>query len=144
MERHKVLRSGSLKRTGFERKRKDTGPSLRVRLKVIRRDEGRCAFAMCGLPAACIHHRYERKSGGVGPKSPAIGWINQPPNLLCACLYHNDWCSNQHPEEAWEIGWLWRSGDLPAADVPVLTFHDPLPVYLNPDGTWTRFEERAA
>jgi len=138
MERRKWLR-----RTQSERKPlKRTGPSLWVRHLVYRRAEHRCEFSECGLPGTCIHHRYERKAGGVGSKSPAIEWINTPVNLLVACTYHNDWCSNQQPLEAWRIGWLWRSGDAPAADVPVTTFHDPLPVYLNMDGTWTRFEER--
>jgi hypothetical protein len=135
---------GPIKRTPTKRKQpKSTGPSVWVRRLVYRRAGGRCEFSMCGLSAACIHHRYERKRGGVGPKSPAFEWINQPQNLLAACLYHNDWCSNQHPAEAAQIGWLWRSGDPPAADLPVVTSHDPLPVYLNPDGSITRFEERA-
>lgn len=138
MERRSWLRRSPMKR----KPSKDTGPSLLVRYRVKKRSGGRCEAAECGLPATCIHHRYERKSGGAGPKSPAAEWINEAQNLVAACMYHNDWASNQHPFEAWEIGWLWRIGDPPAADIPITTCHDPLPVYLNADGTWTRFEER--
>lgn len=149
MQRRKwINRLRGLRRTPIDRKPmkrkppKDTGPTLRVRLLIAKRADGRCEFPCCGLPMACIHHRYERKRGGVGPKSPAAEWINEPPNLLGACLHHNDWASNGHPREAHDMGWLWQSGDRPAADLPVRTSHCPSPVYLNPDGTWTPIEQR--
>jgi hypothetical protein len=143
MQRRSWLRRVPLNRKPMRRKPlKLTGPVLPVRYLVVQRSDGRCEFPACGWEGVCLHHRYERKRGGAGLKSPAAEWINQPENLLVACAYHNDWCSNLHPAEAREIGWLWGSGDPPAADLPVLTCHDGLPVYLNRDGSWTRFEDR--
>jgi hypothetical protein len=142
LNRFKALPAGGpLRRKRMERKPpKDTGPSLRVRRLVAKRAENRCEYPMCGLPMVCIHHRYERKRGGVGPKSPAIAWINEAVNLLGSCLQHNEWVSNQHPRQAHDMGWLWRSGDPPAAELPVHTSHYSVPVYLNFDGTWTPIE----
>lgn len=123
----------------------DTGPSRKVRKAVESRSQGRCEFAMCGLPATEMHHRYERGMGGFGPKSPAADWINGAANLLHACAHHNQWCSNHEPREAHHIGWIIHEVDgvpqLPWT-VAVITAHHPLPIYLsNDDAQWACFPE---
>jgi len=113
-------------------RRRYTGPSAEVIDLVAIRSGGRCEFPGCGQRAQDPHHRFERGSGGAGPKGPA--WINEVPNILAACRHHNDWCSNQQPTEAWQMGWIVRHPDVPFL-VPALTAHDDLPVFLNEDGS---------
>ena len=129
------------RKTWMRRAPRDTGPSLRVRHIVARRAGEMCEFPECHVPMQVCHHRYERSSGGVGPKSPAAAWINKPVNLLGACNFHNDWCSNQHPLEAWRIGWIVRKGDDPY-ETPAMTCHHSLPIYLLDNGKWDTFDER--
>lgn len=121
-----------------------TGPDDATKAKVWVRAKGRCEYAGCGHAMVDVHHRYERGSGGTGPKSAAAPWINQPANLLGACRHHNDWVSNQQPREAERVGWLLRDASRPACQEPVQTCHDPLPVWLDDAGNWYRFEEGAA
>lgn len=121
--------------------RKYTGPDARVITIVAERSQGLCEFPGCGALAIDPHHRYERGVGGRGPKGP--DWINAPSNILAACRHHNTWASNIEPREAERMGWRLRHFDLPWR-VPVQTYHDPLPVYLDNEGGWMRFEAGAA
>lgn len=111
-----------------------TGPSAEVRAMVHARSGRRCEFPNCPHRATCVHHRDERGMGGRGRNAPA--WINEASNLLDACAWHNDWASNVSPAEAHAVGWLLRSGEIPAL-TPVLTRHYRSPVLLNDRGTWT-------
>jgi hypothetical protein len=120
----------------MRRDRRYTGPSTKSIALIAGRCGGVCEFPGCLQPAQDPHHRYERGMGGVGSKGPE--WINNPSNILAACRHHNDWCSNQHPAEAKQMGWLLEGRDLPWL-VPVQTEHDPLPVWLNDDGSITRW-----
>ena len=114
-----------------------TGPSREVVAIVAARSAGWCEFPGCEHRAQDVHHRYER---GMGGHSERLTWINEPPNLLAACRHHNYWCSNVTPEEARQMGWRVRRGDMPW-QVPVQTRHDPLPVYLANDGTFSLFAD---
>lgn len=135
-----IGRRHPMRRTGILRKPpRATGPGPVARLMVRTRAGGRCEFPMCGASGQDYQHRYERKSGGAGPKSPAAPWINKPANLLYVCRHDHGWVTN-NPREAWEMGWVLRSGDGNPIGVPVQTNHDPLPVYLDNRGGWTRLE----
>jgi hypothetical protein len=120
-----------------------TGPTPWTRRLVARRSGGRCEFRACGAEAVHVHHRFERGMGGIGPKSPAWGWVNKPGNLLHACAYHNEWASNMRPIEAADIGWIINDPSTPACDIPALTVHDSIPVYLDDHGMWESYERRA-
>lgn len=120
--------------------RRYTGPDKPTVVLIAERSHGRCEFPGCGEPAVDAHHRYERGQGGRGPKGPQ--WINCLSNLLAACRHHNFWASNVSPTEARQMGWRCSDLDLPW-QVPVQTCHDPLPVYLADDGSWSRMERAA-
>lgn len=115
-----------------------TGPTASVVEMVRARSGGRCEFPGCRRRATDAHHRYERGMGGT-----TVDWVNNASNLLAACRYHNDWCSNQQPAEAEHMGWRLRHGDRPWL-VPVLTRHDPEPIYLDDNGSWTTFDHPPA
>lgn len=100
-----------MKRTSIRRRYRYTGPGEETLAIVAARSNGVCEFPHCTHPAQDPHHRYERGMGGVGPKGP--DWINEVCNIMAACRYHNDWCSNQQPYEAWQMGWLLKDGELP-------------------------------
>lgn len=114
-------------------KRKNTGPSAKIRGLLLERSGGRCEFPACPEWATEPHHRYGRKNGGSSKP-----WINNLCNLVAACRHHNEWVERE-PKKAAEIGmylrgkqvpWLWpvrirglgwvllddRGGAHPAAD----------------------------
>ena len=111
-----------------------TGPSRAVVELVRARSGGRCEFPRCRRRATDPHHRYERGMGGT-----AVEWVNNASNILAACRYHNDWCSNQYPQDAEDMGWRLRHGDRPWL-VSVMTRHDERPIYLDDCGSWTHFD----
>ena len=116
-------------------RRSNTGPSKETVALVKARSGGRCEFPGCGKPATERHHRYERGMGGT-----SLPWVNDASNLLDSCHYHNQWASNHRPTEAREMGWLLKHLDRPL-QVPVQTRHDELPVWLDNNGGWWKFDE---
>lgn len=114
-------------------KRRDTGPSARVRALVHARSGGWCEWAGCWLIAVDIHHRLNRKSGGRHGEMRER--INQGAWLLDACRMHHDLVTSPHGEArvlARESGWLLREGE-DARSVPVLSRHGL--VWLADDGS---------
>lgn len=129
-----MLRSQPLRRSPLKRRAVYTGPSDETVAMLMVRCGGICEFPGCWQSAQDPHHRYERGSGGRGVKGP--DWINNLSNLLAACRHHNYWCSNVAPFQAHTMGWRLNGSDLPWL-IPVQTFHDPMPVWLCDDGTYT-------
>lgn len=118
--------------------RRYTGPDQATVELLRQRCYGWCEFPDCGRLAMDPHHRRNRGMGG--RHGATLTWINDLTNLLAACRHHNWWATEGEPHEAWLMGWRLKEGELPWL-TPVHTFHDPLPVILHSDGTWTRMAD---
>lgn len=118
------------------RRQSNTGPSKETIALVKARSGGRCEYPGCGRPATERHHRAERGMGG-----SSVEWVNDPSAILDACHHHNQWASNGHPAEAFAMGWRIRRGLDRPWSVPVQTRHDELPVWLDRQGGWWKFDE---
>lgn len=125
------------KRANQPRRRRDTGPSRKVRDIIARRSDGWCEWRGCFLVAADVHHRKNRKAGG--RKGEAAELINQPAALLHACRLHHDLVTSPVGAArtvARESGWLLLEHE-DALTVPVLSRHGL--VLLDNAGSYTRF-----
>lgn len=114
-------------------KRRDTGPTAKVRAVVHARSGGWCEWAGCWLTAVDTHHRLNRKNGGRHGEMRER--INQAAWLLDACRLHHEFVTSPHGEAkvlARMSGWLLHEGE-DARSVPVLSRHGH--VWLSDDGS---------
>lgn len=126
------------------RKASRTGPDRATCLLVDRRSGRVCEWPGCGQPQTDRHHRLNRKQGG--RHGEAAVRVNGAAWLLGACRTHHAYVTSPHTERlivARANGWLLREHE-DATQVPVLTCHDPGPVWLSNDGAWRRYEEGEA
>lgn len=117
-----ALHAGSAVRRATP-KRRNTGPTAKVRALVRARSGGWCEWAGCWLAAAEVHHRLNRKQGG--RRGEASIRINQAAWLLDACRVHHNLVTSPHGEArvlARSSGWLLLEGE-DARTAPVLSRH---------------------
>jgi hypothetical protein len=117
-----ALHSGSAARKATP-KRRNTGPTAKVRALVRQRSGGWCEWADCWLVASEQHHRLGRKSGG--RRGDAAVRLNQASNLLDACREHHSLVTSPHGaarQLARKSGWLLEEHE-DARTIPVLSRH---------------------
>lgn len=73
--------------------------SAKVKHEKRRRTAGRCEFPDCRRQGSQYHHRLMRSQGGLGTLD----------NCMLLCDEHHGYV-HAHPTEAYEHGWLIRSG----------------------------------
>lgn len=122
----------------------DTGPKRSTRDLVRARSGGMCEWPGCPELQTDIQHRLGRKAGGRHGATKER--INGPAWLIATCRLHHIYVTSPHGERrevAMRMGWLLLENQDAIAE-PVMTRHDPEPVYLTPAGGWVRFEEACA
>jgi hypothetical protein len=128
----KPARTRPLRRTPLHAKRRDTGPSRKVRLMIVRRD-GYCCVA-CGIYIGdrpfSIQHRVARGQGGT----------NSPSNLVVLCGSGITGCHGrceQRDREYQARGYWLESWQDPAAEpVMVCGPQGGATVWLSADGSY--------
>lgn len=116
-------------------KRRDTGPSAKVRRLVRERSGGWCEFPDCFAQATEPHHRLNRKSGGRHGEMAVR--INQAAWLLDSCRRHNAQAANAVNPDLQLLrdrGLLLMEGE-DARLKPVVSRHGR--VWLRDDGTFS-------
>lgn len=120
-------------KTAARQRRRDTGPTAKVRALVRKRSGGQCEWPGCWQQAIQQHHRLNRKNGG---RHGEMGRrINQAAWILDACHTHHDRVTDPvgvARQEVEEAGWLLREHQ-DARDTPVTTRHGR--VWLADDGS---------
>lgn len=104
-------------------KRRNTGPTAKVRALVRERSGGWCEWAGCWLVASEQHHRLNRKQGG--RHGEAAVRINQAAWIVDACAEHHRLVTSPHGaarQLARESGWLLEEHE-DARAIPVLSRH---------------------
>ena len=91
--------AGSISRGPVKPRKRDTGPSKRVRKLVRNRAQGRCEQG-CGHPGTHTHHRRPRALGGSSDAA-----TNLPSNLVLLCAFHHA-LFDSYREYALAGGWL--------------------------------------
>jgi hypothetical protein len=121
---------------------RDTGPALRVRLLVLRRDWGccvRCGLHLAGGVPYSLHHRRDRGSGGTSRPD-----TNSPVNLITLCGTGTTGChgwvtENRNRLQALRNGWVVPLNGTPEHTSPALRpvlVHGLGRKYPTHDGQW--------
>lgn len=139
-KRHAVI----ARKPARKKRARNTGPKRSVKKLVRRRSGKECEWPGCGQPATDQHHRLNRKSGG--RHGEAHERVNGAAWLIDSCRLHHRYVTSpvgERRERAEQMGWLLKEHQ-DATRVPVLTMHDPEPVWFDNFGKWHRFEDGAA
>jgi hypothetical protein len=122
----------------------NTGPKRSTVEMLKNRSGGVCEWPGCTRPATDKHHRLNRKQGGRHGVMRTL--LNGVAWLLHACRPHHRRVTSPTGEvrdQVERMGWVLREHQ-DAVRVPVLTRHDPEPVWLDDAGSWHRYEGAAA
>lgn len=116
-------------------RRRDTGPTKKVRDVVMARDGGRCV--RCGVPVTGLPHslQHRRARGAGGTTRPDT---NLPANLILVCGTGTSLCHGRierKRHEAQGFGWAIPLAASCPADWSVWTA-DRGRIYLDDDGSW--------
>lgn len=137
IRRTSLVAGGRLTRRGRPAVRDETRDVL------LSRSGGRCEMQLhgCWREGVDPHHRITQKSGG--RRGAARVAHDRPSNLVLACRPCHQWVTCR-PGEAYEVGLSLREGCDPSAEPVQLLVYDVLPVWLDDEGGWRRFEARPA